>query len=97
MLEPAGVAEWLGAPLASSTRCIRDWDDLPPDDYLKDGGRYRQPPPCLLHRSTATRCTQAPHRAHWQPVEYNALHGGMQRWFAPMEAAHAWRSPPGSS
>ena len=30
---------------------------------------------------------QAPHRAHWQPVEYNALHGGMERWFAPMEPA----------
>jgi len=28
-----------------------------------------------------------PHRAHWQPVEYNALHGGMERWFAPMEPA----------
>ena len=28
-----------------------------------------------------------PHRAHWQPVEYNALHGGMQRWFAPVDAA----------
>ena len=27
-----------------------------------------------------------PHRAHWQPVEYNALHGGMQRWFEPMDA-----------
>jgi hypothetical protein len=25
-----------------------------------------------------------PHRAHWQPVSYNALHGGMQRWFDPM-------------
>jgi hypothetical protein len=24
------------------------------------------------------------HRAHWQPLEYNALHGGMQRWFEPM-------------
>src|SRR5690606_17712722 len=30
---------------------------------------------------------QAPHRAHWQPLEYNALHGGMNRWFEPMEAA----------
>ena len=29
---------------------------------------------------------QAPHRAHWQPVEYNALHGGMQRWFEPVLA-----------
>jgi hypothetical protein len=25
-----------------------------------------------------------PHRAHWQPLSYNALHGGMQRWFEPM-------------
>jgi hypothetical protein len=30
---------------------------------------------------------QTPHRAHWQPVEYNALHGGMHRLFAPMETA----------
>ena len=28
-----------------------------------------------------------PHRAHWQPLEYNALHGGMQRWFEPMQPA----------
>jgi hypothetical protein len=28
---------------------------------------------------------QVPHRAHWQPLEYNALHGGMQRWFEPMQ------------
>ena len=28
-----------------------------------------------------------PHRAHWQPLSYNALHGGMQRWFDPVAAA----------
>jgi hypothetical protein len=33
--------------------------------------------------------TQVAHRAHWQPVEYNALHGGMQRWFEPMKEADA--------
>lgn len=27
------------------------------------------------------------HRAHWQPLAYNALHGGMQRWFEPIEPA----------
>jgi hypothetical protein len=26
-----------------------------------------------------------PHRAHWQPVSYNALHGGIDRWFEPCE------------
>jgi hypothetical protein len=30
-----------------------------------------------------------PHRAHWQPLEYNALHGGIERWFEPMEPALA--------
>jgi hypothetical protein len=29
---------------------------------------------------------QVPHRAHWQPLDYNALHGGMERWFEPMHA-----------
>jgi hypothetical protein len=29
-------------------------------------------------------CRLAPHRAHWQPVEYNALHGGIERWFEPL-------------
>ena len=28
-----------------------------------------------------------PHRAHWQPRDYNALHGGLERWFEPIESA----------
>ena len=57
---------------------------LPPDEYLKDGGRYRtRRHACFVADGDALE--QVPHRAHWQPVEYNALHGGMQRWFAPME------------
>jgi hypothetical protein len=27
---------------------------------------------------------RAPHRAHWQPTTYNALHGGLERWFEPI-------------
>jgi hypothetical protein len=60
------------------------WDALPPDQYLKNGGRYwRRRHACFVAESE--RIVQAPHRAHWQPLEYNALHGGMQRWFGPME------------
>jgi hypothetical protein len=37
---------------------------------------------------------QTAHRAHWQPVEYNALHGGMHRLFEPIDpdtvAQPAW-------
>ncbi len=59
------------------------WDDLPPDTHLKDGGRYR----FRRHGSfvvTPQQVTAVPHRAHWQPVEYNALHGGIERWFEPL-------------
>jgi hypothetical protein len=62
------------------------WSRLPPDQYLRDGGRYRQ----RRHGSFVIdggAVTPAPHRAHWQPLEYNALHGGIERWFQPLESA----------
>ena len=37
--------------------------------------------------STASELRLVPQRAHWQPIEYNALHGGIERWFEPIEAA----------
>ena len=59
------------------------WDDLPPDGYLRDGGRYRfRRHGCFIADGGAL--TLAPHRAHWQPLDYNALHGGIQRWFVPL-------------
>ena len=86
VLSPQGVSGWLEAPLAGLDALHADWSHLPPDDYLKDGGRYRtRRHACFTVEDAAVE--QVPHRAHWQPVEYNALHGGMQRWFGPMEAA----------
>jgi hypothetical protein len=35
------------------------------------------------------RFERAPHRAHWQSKDYNALHGGLRRWFEPIEDAVA--------
>ena len=36
------------------------------------------------------------HRAHWQSLDYNALHGGIERWFEPIQdqlMSHlAWQS-----
>jgi hypothetical protein len=64
------------------------WNDLPPDAYLKDGGRYRRRRhSCFVVDGSAV--TQVAHRPHWQPVEYNALHGGMQRWFEPLASSLA--------
>lgn len=86
LLSPADVATWIGTTPAQLQALIADWADLPPDEHLKDGGRYRRRRhACFVAEDGALR--QVPHRAHWQPVEYNALHGGMLRLFAPMQAA----------
>jgi hypothetical protein len=94
VLSPAGFAELVDAPLAALEALRPSWDRLAPDTYLRDGGRYRRRRhSCFVVRGAAVE--QAPHRAHWQPVEYNALHGGLERWFEPVEAevvaSPAWR------
>jgi len=60
------------------------WEGLPRDPYLKDGGRYR----FRRHASYEIKketLDLVPHRAHWQSVDYNALHGGIERWFQPIQ------------
>jgi len=79
------VCALAGVPLPALQALETSWNDLPPDQYLKDGGRYRR----RRHASLKVRADGVetmPHRAHWQPLSYNALHGGMQRWFEPMQA-----------
>src|SRR5690349_20050523 len=93
VVSPQGVAALAGCEVADLQALVASWNDLPPDTYLKDGGRYRRRRhSCFVVEGEGLQ--QAPHRAHWQPVEYNALHGGMQRWFEPMRdevaTAPAW-------
>ena len=80
------------APITSSDDLVdalkASWDHLPPDAYLRDGGRYRR----RRHASYVVQSDKveaAPHRPHWQSLEYNALHGGLERWFEPIDAAVA--------
>ncbi len=70
------------------------WGSLPRDQYLRDGGRYRSRRyACFIQEfSAGATVTQAPHRAHWQPTSYNALHGGLERWFEPI-APEVVKSP----
>ena len=66
------------------------WNRLPPDAHLRDGGHYRRRRhACFIQELPNGTLTQTPHRAHWQPTEYNALHGGFERWFDPVEPAVA--------
>lgn len=83
VLQPEDFAQWMGLSVSDLHAMDADWQGLPPDAFLKDGGRYRRRRhSCFL--SEGDQVQQVPHRAHWQPVEYNALHGGMQRMFEPM-------------
>lgn len=86
LLAAADVRAWLQTGSESLDALHESWDRLPPDGFLKDGGRYRRRRhSCFV--VDGEQVQQAPHRVHWQPLEYNALHGGMQRWFEPMEPA----------
>src|SRR5512140_140716 len=86
VLDPQGVCRLVDCPLEQLLALASSWDDLPPDEYLKDGGHYRRRRhSCFVVNGNTV--AQSPHRAHWQPVEYNALHGGMQRSFEPVSPA----------
>jgi hypothetical protein len=86
VLDPDGVCTLASASLAELAALRPSWDTLPPDAYLKDGGRYRRRRHASYVVDEDGELRTAPHRAHWQPVEYNALHGGLERWFEPITA-----------
>ena len=83
VLSPTGLTAFLEYPQSTLEQIKSDWDDLPPDNFLKDGGRYRRRRhSCFIVDKQSL--TQVPHRAHYQPLQYNALHGGMLRMFEPV-------------
>ena len=83
---PAGFARFAGARAGRARRAAAVVGRrCRPTRYLRDGGRYRRRRhSCFV--VDGDDVAQVPHRAHWQPVEYNALHGGIERWFEPIEA-----------
>jgi hypothetical protein len=85
ILNAASVCTWAQCSLDELNQMKASWEDMPIDQYLKDGGHYRK----RRHSSFKfenDKLTIVPHRAHWQPLTYNALHGGMTRWFEQMPA-----------
>ncbi len=73
-------------PPTAFTAWLPHWPELPPDPHLRDGGRYRKRRHGCF-RVSASGMAAVAHRPHWQPVEYNALHGGFERWFDPLPPA----------
>lgn len=82
ILVAEGLADW--AAFAAS------WDDLGLDRYMADGGRYRRRRFAAFAAGPAG-IERKPHQPHYQSRDYNALNGGVERWFEPVReeiAAH---------
>lgn len=85
VLNPADMLTFGLCEIAELQLLKASWNNLPQDNFLKDGGRYRR----RRHSSFVvekTTLTQVVHRAHYQPLAYNALHGGMHRLFEPIKS-----------
>jgi hypothetical protein len=80
VLEGHGLSDWDG--FAAS------WDDLGVDTYMADGGRYRRRRHAAFSVSAAG-ARRKPHQPHYQSRDYNALNGGLARWFEPVTEATA--------
>jgi hypothetical protein len=90
-LSAAEVGTVLHVDVAQLNALREWWGSLPRDQYLRDGGRYRSRRHACF-TDEAGVLTLAPHRPHWQPTSYNALHGGLERWFEPI-APEVIRAP----
>ncbi len=80
ILEGAGLRHWRA--FAAS------WNDLGFDAYMADGGRYRRRR-FGVFRAGPGGIERKPHQPHYQSRDYNALNGGIERWFEPVTDAVA--------
>jgi hypothetical protein len=86
LLSPQVARAALQLDLAGLDALCDSWQRLPPDEYLRDAGRYRsRRHSCFIETLASGSLEAVPQRPHWQPTSYNALHGGMLRWFEPLE------------
>jgi hypothetical protein len=87
--DPHALSDW--AAFAAS------WNDMPLDQYMADGGRYRH------RRYAVMSATDMPgsvkleaHQPHYQSLDYNRLNGGIAREFEPVSpevlSSHCLRS-----
>jgi hypothetical protein len=85
LVEPSEFGAALNLELTRLESLRATWSALPKDAYLRDGGRYRSRRHSCFIQDLSDGVAEVPHRAHWQSTEYNALHGGIERWFEPIE------------
>jgi hypothetical protein len=76
LLEARGLVGW--EDFAES------WNDLGVDTYMADGGRYRRRRYAAFSMG-AGGARRKQHQPHYQSRDYNALNGGIARWFEPIK------------
>jgi len=69
--------------LADWDAFAESWNDLGLDTHMADHGRYRRRRHAVF-LATTRNIERLPHRAHFQTLDYNALNGGIERWFEPI-------------
>jgi hypothetical protein len=70
---------------AAAATFARSWDDLPRDQHMADGGRYRRRRHAV-YVAEGGELRRQPDQPHYQSLAHNPLNGGIARWFAPVRA-----------
>ena len=73
----------LGDALRDWSDFAASWDDLGLDTYMADGGRYRKRRHAAF-RAGPDGIVRKANQPHYQSRDFNALNGGIARWFDPM-------------
>jgi hypothetical protein len=83
------MRELLGAfgPIADWSTFAESWNRLELDTYMADGGRYRRRRHAVYSAASHRAIVRDKHQPHFQATDYNPLHGGIDRWFEPIEPA----------
>jgi hypothetical protein len=86
-VEGAAMRDILGpfGSVADWDEFAQSWNRLELDAYMADGGRYRRRRHATFAAPASCAIARTPHQAHYQSLDYNPLHGGIERWFEPVE------------
>lgn len=86
-LEAPQTFHLLGADARPSwDEFVRSWDELGPDLYMADGGRYRRRRYAAFAYEKDGGPSRKPHQPHYQSRDYNPLNGDIHRWFEPVSS-----------
>ncbi|MEZ0315641.1 MAG: 2OG-Fe dioxygenase family protein [Methylophilaceae bacterium] len=85
----SAMQAWLLAQSADALgdweRFAASWNDMPLDEYMADGGRYRRRRYATLSAASGNSdVVLEPHQPHYQSLDYNNLNGGIARDFEPI-------------